>query len=171
MDVTEKGQGRAMWFAARTRYGQELKIKQRLEEDGVEHFIPTRESQNYRHQKREKPVINNLVFLRATQEEAVALKTEKGLPFQYLFDYANHTMLVVPDKQMEDFQRVFDASIEEGGLVNRPIAVGEKVKVVRGPLKGVEGNILETQGAYYVVVSLCGCVSVRAKVPVAYLEK
>ena len=158
------------WFAAKTRFGQEISIKRKLEQLGIQHFIPTRMKKNYRNQNREHPVISNLVFIRTTKQEATSLKTELGLPLNYMFDYISHTMLVVPDKQMEDFQRVFEVSMEEGGLMDQPLEIGDKVRVAQGALKGVDGNVLEIQGQYYVVVSLCGSIFARAKVPRAFLE-
>ena len=60
--------------------------------------------------------------------------------------------------------------MDEGGLLDQPLEIGDKVKVVQGALKGVEGNVLEIQGQYYVVVSICGSIFARAKVPRAFLE-
>ena len=78
------------WFAARTSYGQEVGVRDRLVSKGVEHFIPTERRRNYRGQMREHAVINNLVFIRATKQEACQLRTAYGLPVNYLFDYASH---------------------------------------------------------------------------------
>jgi hypothetical protein len=77
----------------------------------------------------------------------------------------------VPDKQMDDFRRVMDCSIEEGGLVDQPLSLGERVRVTKGALRGVEGHVLELLGRTYVVVGLLGCIWAKAKVPRAYLEK
>ena len=159
------------WYAARTRYGQELGIRDRLEALGVEHFIPSEKRRNYRGQLRERPLINNLVFIRADKRTACELRTERALPVNYLFDYVRHTMLTVPDKQMDDFRKVLEVSITEGGLIDRPLAVGDRVRITRGPLKGVEGNVLELQGKFYVVVSLAGMVFASARVPRAWLEQ
>ena len=49
--------------------------------------------------------------------------------------------------------------------------MGERVRVTRGVLRGVEGYVLELQGRTYVVVGLMGCVFARARVPRAWLEK
>lgn len=163
--------GSIAWFAAKTRYGQEIGIRDRLLDKGVGFFIPTVIRKDYRGHKKEHPAINNLVFIHASKSLACALKTEEGLPVNYLFDHARHAMLTVPDKQMEDFQRVFQLSIEEGGLMDRPLALGDRVRVTKGALKDVEGNVLELQGRFYVVVSLCGCVFAKARVPRAWLEK
>ena len=159
------------WYAARTRFGQELGVRDALDRKGVEHFIPTCQRENYRGKMKEHALIPCLVFLRATKTEACALKTDSGLPVNYLFDYIQHTMLTVPDKQMDDFRRVYEAGISEGGLVNEPLQVGDRVRVTRGALKDVEGNVLELQGKLYVVVGLLGCVYAKARVPRAYLER
>ncbi|MBR1706998.1 MAG: UpxY family transcription antiterminator [Bacteroidales bacterium] len=160
------------WFAARTRYGQEIPIRDRLERLGVEHFIPTRQAGRPRGRRTvERPVINNLIFLRTTKNEACALANEAGVPVRYIIDCMTRTLLVVPDKQMDDFRRVLDLSIDEGGLMDEPLALGERVRVVKGPLKGVEGFVAEFHGKAYVVVSLCNSIFARAQVPRSWLER
>ena len=163
------------WYVARTRYfRQELKIRDWLQERSVETFVPAKRSRtvrNGRKQLTEKPLAPNLVFLRATKGAACSFVTDYGLPMQYIIDCATHRMMVVPDKQMDDFQRVFSVAIEEGGLVDCPLEVGDQVRVTDGPLRGVEGYVLELKGRYYVVVSLQGFLWARAEVPRAWLEK
>ena len=151
------------WYAARTRYGQELKVRDRLAREGVEHFIPVRADG--------RPVVTNLVFLKATKAEALDLANTGVVPVKYVIDCATRTLLVVPEKQMEDFRRVLDLSLEEGGLMDQPLSLGDRVKVVKGPLKGVEGRVIEFQGRYYVVVSLLDSLFARARVPKSWLEK
>ncbi len=155
------------WFAARTRYGQELKVRDRLEARGVEHFIPTVPSDGPR---KEKAAVSNLVFLKASKPEALELANTGVIPVKYIVDCATRTLLVVPDKQMEDFRRVMDLSLEEGGLMDRPLALGDRVRVTKGPLRGVEGHVIEFQGRYYVVVSLLESLFAKARVPRSWLE-
>ncbi len=78
--------------------------------------------------------------------------------------------MVVPDKQMEDFRRVLDLSTEEGGLLDRPLALGARVRVIKGVLSGVEGYVLELRGRTYVVVRLLDSWFAKASVPRAWLE-
>ena len=115
-------------------------------------------------------MVNCLVFVRATQAEALALIHERGLKADYLFDHATRRLMVVPDKAMDDFRKVLDLSTDEGGLMDRPVEQGVRVRVARGPLQGVEGRILEAQGKNYVVVSLLDSLFARASVPRAWLE-
>ena len=112
-----------------------------------------------------------LVFLRTSKAEALELANGKMVPLRYIVDCATRTLLVVPDKQMDDFRRVMDLDTVKGGLMDEPLAVGERVRVVKGVLRGVEGRVLELLGRTYVVVSLLDCLYARARVPRAYLEK
>ena len=68
---------------------------------------------------------------------------------KYIIDCVTRTLLVVPDKQMEDFQRVMDMSLESGGLVDNPLALGDRIRIIKGPLKGVEGNVTDYPTDYY----------------------
>lgn len=163
------------WYVARTHFGQEIKIKKKLESLEIGHFIPVETRKNYRGQAKEHPLIPSLIFIRASKQLACALRTDFQLPVNYLFDHASHQMMVVSDKEMEDFQRVLNHSREEGemnreGLVNVLLEPGDPVKVIKGPLTGVEGIVSESDGNTYIGVTLLGEFWVRAKVPKAYLE-
>ena len=158
------------WFAARVHSGQEVKIKNHLARLGVECFIPTEVRLNYRGQKREHPIIPALVFIRTDKQKACDLKVLDRLPVNYIFDAASHTMMVIPDKQMNDFIQVFNISIDQGGLMDCDLSLGDRVRVGKGPLMGVEGNVLELRGETYVVVNLLGSFFAKAQVPRAWLE-
>lgn len=159
------------WFAAQTRCGAELVVRRRLEGLGTEIFLPTEEKFRTRgHKKYERPLIPGIVFVRTTKQQAFFLANEMGVPVRYLTDSATHSLLVIPDKQMDDFQRILNVSIQEGGLVGRPLSLGDRVRVVKGPLTGVEGHVVEFRGTTYVVVSILGSLYARASVPRAWLE-
>ena len=49
----------ASWYAARTRFGQELKIRDRLVREGVEHFIPTVSADGPRKESRRRNLSNS----------------------------------------------------------------------------------------------------------------
>ena len=153
------------WYAARTRFGQELGIKSRLDAMGIDNFIPTCRRKDCRGRVKERALINNLVFIRTTKKQACDLKVYYMLPVNYLIDYARHSMLVVPDKQMDDFQRVVNCSPSDSIVEAGPFMPGQKVKVTEGPLTGVEGVVQEILGSSYLTVGLCDCVCAKIKVP------
>lgn len=143
----------------------------RLEKMGVESFVP---SERRRHTRGgsdyERALIPCLVFLKATKQRACELANRDALPVKYLVDPATRSLLVVPDKQMGDFRRVLDLSKGEGGLMERPLALGARVRVIKGVLAGVEGRVLELRGRFYVVVELFDSWFAKASVPRAWLE-
>ena len=170
--MTRRNEQKTCWFAAHTRCGAELGVRDRLSRLGTENFLPTElRSRTRGRAKYEKPLIPGMIFVRTNKTAACELANTQGVPVRYLIDPATRTLLVVPDKQMDDFRRVLDLSLEEGGLVDRPLELGDRVRVVKGPLVGVEGRVLEFRGRTYVVVELLGSWFARADVPRAWLEK
>ena len=137
------------WFALITRWGQWKKIPQRLHELGVGCFIP--------------PSYNTLVFLHTGKERALNLVNAGEIKGRFIIDHQTRSILEVPDKQMEDFIRVMEHP-EVECTPDIPIAKGDKVQVVRGPLKGVEGEVIETPNGVHLVVRiktlLCAKISV-----------
>ena len=160
----------SMWFVAKTRYfRQEIKLRDWFSDHGIESFVPTWHTD--RRNDTEKPLVPNLVFVRTDKDTACSFITRSVLPMRYLIDCATHRMLVVPDKAMSDFQRVFDLTTDHGGLLDKPLNLGDRVRITRGSLNGVEGNVLEFRGRTYVVVGLLGVLWAKAQVPRAWLER
>ena len=115
-------------------------------------------------------MINNLIFLRAAKPVALGLANDFGVPLHYLIDRSTNSLLVVPDKQMEDFIRVLQED-EEPVPIEQAVQAGDKIRVVRGKLKGVEGYVLTTDEKTFIVVSLCGLLQAKARIPRASFEK
>ena len=157
-------ESQACWFAAKTHSGQELKVRDILSREGVGFFIPTQRSSS----GREIPLISALVFLRTTKPRALALTNEKGLPVRFLIDCATRTLAVVGDKEMEDFQRILDLSVE---VSTEPFAPGDRIQGVKGPLKGVEGRVLELSGKYYIAASLLGSLYTKVRIPKSWTRR
>ena len=157
------------WYAARSHCGREVGVRDRLSRLGVENFVPTEIRSKTRGGNYEKALIPCLVFLKATKEEACSLANTGMVPVKYVVDCATRSLLVVPDKEMEDFRRVLDFSKESGGLMEESLSLGDKVRVTKGVLCGVEGHVLEFRGKTYVVVGLLDCVFAKAEVPRAWL--
>lgn len=165
-------QQKAYWFVAKTRHGAELGVRNRLSQLGVESFVPTRTRHSARGKGMvEEPLLTSFVFLHATKVDALNLIHCYGVKADLVNDCATHQLMFVSDKCMEDFRRVLEASLEEGGLIDKPLSVGDKVRVTQGALEGVEGHVLELQGRIYVVVGLLNCLFARARVPRAWLER
>lgn len=138
------------WFAARTRDKQEFTVRKSLDrlksEEHLEldYYLPTRfviSQLKYRRKRSEVPVIRNLVFVHSTKQTACDISNIYNVPLFYMKDLATHSMLVVPDKQMEDFMFVMDLNPDGVSLDSEILTVGHKVKVIKGELSGIEGEV------------------------------
>ena len=78
---------------------------------------------------------------------------------------------VIPEEQMERFRFMLDYSPEAVEICSTPLAAGDAVKVIKGPLAGLEGELVMIGGKSKVAVRLdmLGCAHVD--MPIGYVEK
>ena len=139
----------------------------------IEYYLPTRmvvTQLKYRRKRSEVPVIRNLIFVRATKQTACDISNIYGVQLFYMKDLFSHSMLVVPNQQMEDFMFVMDLNPDGVSFDNDSLAVGNKVKVVKGDFSGIEGEVATDANKTYVVIRIKGLLSASVKVPKSYLK-
>lgn len=161
------------WYVSRTRRGQEFVLRERLDKFGIRNFVPVHRIMKVRSGKRFEvtvPLISGMVFLKTTKSIACALANGHGLPLFYVIDRSTNRMLVVPDKQMDDFIRVVNDGSDDVKLEDFVPYRGQKVKIVKGNLAGVEGEVLFADNDSYLVVSIESLLSAKVKVPTDCLE-
>lgn len=167
------------WFAARVRDKQEFFVRDRIEKlktkDGLdmECYLPTKivvRQLKYRRKRVEIPVIKNLLFVRSTKQAAVDLANRYGVPLFYMKDLFTHGMLVVPDKQMDDFRFMLDLSPDGVSFDNSSLVVGSRVKVVKGEFAGIEGKVGTESNRTYIVIRIQGVLTASIKIPKSYLK-
>lgn len=162
------------WYASRAGNCQTISAKHKLEKWGVIHFVPTFKTMAIRSGRKcmvEKPLAGNLVFIHANKQDICDLINYRGLPVHLIPDRCgNSSALVIPDKQMEDFMRVYEFSLADNENPDIILQTGDRVRVITGDLLGVEGNVIEADGCTYVSISLCGMLQARAKLPASHLE-
>jgi len=143
------------WFVTITRNGQWKNIGRRLGERGVEHYIPA----SYR----------TMVFLHTTKSTALSLVNSGEIKGRFIIDHNTRTLLEVPQKQMDDFIRILDLSPDAECLSSVPLVKGDRVRVVKGALSGVEGDIVETPEGLYLTVSVLSLLCARVEIPKSYV--
>lgn len=169
-------QGPLQWYAAKTRVHQEQKIKHRLDELGIEHFLPQKEQVRILRSKKKKvlrPLVPRLIFLRCRQDELFKLLNEYFLPITYIYSLDTKRPLVIPDQQMRDFMLFVDFASDSVQVLNDNLKPGDRVRVVKGELAGLEGELVRIKGHKRVVVRLQGLFSVAAGtyLPKHFLER
>ena len=165
------------WFAARTRDKQEFVIRDSLEklraDINIEYYLPTQfviRQLKYRRKCVEVPVIRNLIFVRATKQDACDLANKYGVQLYYIKDFVTRAMLIVPDKQMEDFKQIMDLNPDNISFDNEVLTVGSKVRVMKGDLCGVEGELALEANKTYVIIRIEGVLTASVKVAKSYLK-
>lgn len=162
------------WFAARTRANQELGLRNSLKKLDVEHFLPTQivsRRVSDRVKKVEVPVIRNLIFIKSTKKTAFSLIKDYALKISYIKSRETGSLLIVPDKQMEDFMFVMDLSEDTSLQNDEHFAKGDKVRVVKGRFAGIEGEMVRIEGKTHVAIRVPGVIIASVKVPKSHLEK
>ena len=135
------------WFVVITRWGQWKKIALRLSELNIRHFIPS--------------AYNTLVFFRADKNRALDLVNAGEVKGRFIVDHGTRTLLEVPEKQMEAFIRVLTEYPDTPVTSEFPIVKGTRVRVVRGPLKGIEGEVEETPNGAQLIVGIQSLICAR----------
>ena len=156
------------WFAIRVSYGRVLKFCSTLQEDGVECFVPMcskKVEKNGKTMTVTVPTVSNLCFVRATRAYLNDCFSTLGENRYAHFIWNVHTRqpIVVPDKAMADFMHICTVMADETLYlkdVTSKLHEGQKVRVIDGPFKGVEGTVLRIKRSRRVVVDFPGLLAV-----------
>ena len=173
-----------IWFPMRVTYQREMKVKAELDRLGIESFIPMMYKLvdvDMDHPHRELvPAINNLIFVHSTQERISGLKSSNKTlePLRYMIDQTAqqpHTIMTVPDRQMENFMRVASRTDDSVMFLDENCVVGKEgkhVMITGGAFEGVTGVIRRVKRCKRVVVEIEGVASVAiAFVPAVMLKE
>lgn len=142
------------WFAMSAPYRRELKAKEFLQSKGIDCFVPMTNAIVERHngikQRKQVPAIHNLIFVHSSK--ATIQEVKQGVDYlQWRTTPQNgkNTPITVPDKQMQQFIAVTQASNEEL-IYLRPeeidIKKGTKVRLHGGAFDGTEGIFVKVRG-------------------------
>lgn len=161
------------WLVAYVRLYHEKKTAERLTAMHIENFLPIQEEirqWTYRKKKVERVVVPMMIFVHVDVAERSQVLTLSAVS-RYMVLRGEHVPAVIPDEQMERFKFMLDYSEEAVEMCAAPLEPGELVRVIKGPLTGLEGELVEMDGKAKVVVRLdmLGCAGVD--MPVGFVEK
>ena len=173
-----------VWFPMRVTYSRELKVKAELDRLEIENFVPMTykliDDDTGNPRRKLVPAINNLIFVRSTQERISHLKSSNETlePLRYMVDQTAqqpHTIMTVPDGQMENFMRVASRTDDSVMFLDDETVVGKegkRVMITGGTFEGVTGVIRRVKRSKRIVVELEGIASVAiAFVPAVMLKE
>lgn len=154
----------AKWFVAIVNSRHEKKVAENLQETGVSSYVATqKEMKVWKNGKRktvDRVVIPSVVFVNCTEKERRQIV---GLPFIYRFmvnrsaesGTLNKPIAVIPDLQIRKLQFMLGQSDLPVNFVPSAFKVKDNVRVIRGSLKGLYGQIMEnSDGTHTLTVGL-----------------
>lgn len=175
------------WYALRVTYGREKKAYDYLVGKHVEAYYPTIKTVKEVDGKRktvEESRLPNIFFAHGTEEEIKSFVYDNyNLPF--LRFYYKHTHIgsrvdkspmIVPDSQIKTLQIICDADASDNVLVLqeeiKKFKEGQRVQVIEGEFKGVEGIVARFHGQQRVGIVIDGLLTAAtAYIPTAFLQE
>jgi transcription antitermination factor NusG len=140
------------WFALQVRGRQEFNISENLGSNGYEWFLPL-----YRSSKRwsdrikhvDSPLFPGYVFCRFNPMDRLPILKIPGVIQIVGF---NRQLVAVDEDEIRAIQ-----ALVASGIPNHPcpyLEVGDKVRIESGPLRGLEGLLVEFQGNHQLILSV-----------------
>ncbi len=163
----------AKWFIAIINNRAEKSVAEKLSKLGVENYLPIQEEihlwANGKRAKVEKVMIPSKIFIHCTEQ-----RRRKIVNLPYIFRFMTNIsgartqggfrpLAIVPDDEIKQLK--FMLSVPDvKATFNENFVKGEMVKVVRGPLKGLCGEILQDADSdttkLYINIDFLGSASV-----------
>lgn len=144
------------WYVAYVKHRHEKKVAERLKAIDIEYFLPIQqEVRQWKDRKKrvETVVIPMMLFVKATEEERMeVVKMESVVCYMTLRGEGKPA--VIPEKEMERFIFLLTNAPNRVEMIDEQLQPGKPVKVIKGALKGMEGELVEWAGKTRVVVRL-----------------
>jgi transcription antitermination factor NusG len=140
------------WWALYTRHQHEKVVAEMLGAKGLEVFLPLYESIR-RWKDRNKtlwlPLFPCYVFVRGTAERRLQVVSTPGV---HMILTNGERIATVPEDEIDAIRRTVEGSLR---VEPHPfLKVGERVRVTRGTLEGVEGILVRKKSLYRLILSV-----------------
>mgnify|MGYP000378171765 FL=1 len=156
------------WYVALVRMHHEKKVSERLSKMGIDSFVPVQQQIHQWSDRRkivDRVLLPMMIFVHVDLQEQKEVLTLSSIS-RYMVLRGESTPAVIPDQQMLRFKFMLDYSDETISMSTSPLAPGEKIRVIKGPLAGLEGELVHVNGKSKVAVRLtmlgCACVDIPA---------
>ena len=157
------------WIAVLVQVNCEKKTATRLGKVGYETYIPIQQEVRQwsdRKKKVDRLIMPMVVFVRATVREEEWLRDQsyiyKLLALPGSDEDKRKFATAIPDYQIERL-RFLLKNAETDVVFENKFKIGDAVRVISGPLKGLEGSITSEKGKskFFISIDFLGCASVE----------
>lgn len=139
------------WFIAIVHTNTERSTSGVLDKMGIQNYVPlqtrVRQSKNGRKVKTQKAVIPGIVFVKCSEADRLNRVVQVHTILRFMMDGSSEKRKVatVPENQIETLKYMVGQSEIPVVFDSTRIRVGKKVRIARGPLKGIEGLVTEVK--------------------------
>ena len=134
------------WIAALVQMCTEKKVGNRLTKLGIENYVPTQTEIHQwsdRKKKIERVVIPMVVFVRADEATERILRMQSFI--RKILTYpGQQAAAVIPDDQIDRLKFMLKQADSPVELMPENLRVGDRVRIVRGALQGLEGELCKS---------------------------
>lgn len=173
VSVTGNGVARSRrWLVACVRLYHEKKTQERLNQLGIENFLPIQEEVHQwsdRLKKVERILIPMMIFVHVDPSERSRVLTLSSVS-RYMVLRGESRPAVIPDEQMKRFKFMLDYSEEAIQFTDNQFSPGEKIRVIKGPLTGLEGELVTVNGKTKLAVRIASLGYASVEMPVGFVE-
>ncbi len=160
------------WYAVYVKSRAEKRALEDLTYHGIEAYLPLRVSKKQwsdRVKLVEEPLLKGYLFVYVSCREYVEVLKTNGIMAYIIFD---GKAAEIPEKQIDDLKLFLEKVNASVHITNENVAKGQKVRILAGPLEGIEGEISEIRGKKRIVLRFdkLGC-SIFADVSLDFIEK
>lgn len=131
------------WVAALVQMNCEKKVAAKLDKMGIANYVPVQHEEHQwsdRKKKIDRVVIPMVVFVRLAQNEEDEFRKLSFILKFITYPGSKELATPIPDEQIEKLKFLLHNADAKVSLVEN-LKVGDKVRLVRGPMKGLEGEL------------------------------
>lgn len=144
----------AHWYAAYTLANHERGVAEQLVRKGVENFLPLYESIRQWKDRRVRlqlPLFPGYVFVRIALSEKLAVLRLAGVARLVGF---GARPVALSDEEMERLRKGMGSQLKMEPHPYVSMSKGQRVRILRGPLAGMEGILLRIKANFRLVLSI-----------------
>jgi transcription antitermination factor NusG len=150
--IIDAGMHETSWWALYTRHQHEKTVAEMLSAKGFEVFLPLYESLR-RWKDRSKmltmPLFPCYVFVRGGLNRRLQIMTTPGI---HMILFHGEQVAIIPEAEIQAIRKVIEGPFH---IEPHPfLKCGDRVRVTRGSLEGVEGILVRKKNIYRLVLSV-----------------
>ena len=159
------------WYAVYTAPRAEKKVSERFKLEGIDHYLPlqtVKRRWSDRIKEVEVPVVNGYIFVHIPFTDCSRVTNVYGA---LSFVREGGKPVAIPDNQVIRLRFMVEHSEEPVEYTQESHEHGEKITIIKGPLTGMTGELVEMKGKHKVLIRLekFGCAITT--VPMSFVEK